>query len=181
MKGMVFTEFLEMVEERFSPEVADRIIETAHLPSGGIYTAVGTYDHAEFLELVRQLSTVTGIAVSELIRTFGKYLFGRFVASYAQFFTGVDSAFAFLQNIENYIHVEVRKLYPDANLPSFTYETPAPEWLTMIYQSTRPLADLAEGLILGCIAHFGEQISVAREDLSAGQGTRVCFSLVKQG
>ena len=27
MKGVVFTEFLEMVEDRFSPEMADRIIE----------------------------------------------------------------------------------------------------------------------------------------------------------
>ena len=28
MKGIVFTEFLEMVEDRFSPEIADRIIES---------------------------------------------------------------------------------------------------------------------------------------------------------
>lgn len=28
-------------------------------------------------------------------------------------------AFQFLKNIENYIHVEVRKLYPDAELPTF--------------------------------------------------------------
>ena len=26
MKGVVFAEFLEMVEDRFSPEIADRII-----------------------------------------------------------------------------------------------------------------------------------------------------------
>ena len=36
MKGIVFTEFLEMVEDKFSPELADRIIEGAELPSGGI-------------------------------------------------------------------------------------------------------------------------------------------------
>jgi len=44
MKGIIFTEFLEMVEDRFSPEIADRIIEAADLPSGGAYTAIGTYD-----------------------------------------------------------------------------------------------------------------------------------------
>ena len=52
MKGMVFTEFLEMVEDKFSPEVADQIIEQANLRSGGIYTSVGTYDHGEMIELV---------------------------------------------------------------------------------------------------------------------------------
>ena len=45
MKGVIFTEFLEMVESHFSPEMADRIITAARLPSGGAYTAVGTYDH----------------------------------------------------------------------------------------------------------------------------------------
>ena len=53
MKGVVFTEFLEMVEDRFSPEMADRIIEGAELASGGVYTTVGTYDHGEMIQLVR--------------------------------------------------------------------------------------------------------------------------------
>jgi hypothetical protein len=91
MKGMVFTEFLEMVEEQFSPEIADRIVEAADLPSGGIYPAVGTYDHVEMLQLVTQLGQETGLAAPEVIQAFGKYLFGRFVASYPRFFTDVDS------------------------------------------------------------------------------------------
>ncbi len=52
MKGIVFTEFLEMVEEKFSPELADRIVEEAELPSGGVYTTVGTYNHGEMIKLV---------------------------------------------------------------------------------------------------------------------------------
>ena len=47
MKGVVFTEFIEMVEDKFSADIADQIIEEADLPSGGVYTSVGTYDHAE--------------------------------------------------------------------------------------------------------------------------------------
>lgn len=44
MKGVVFTEFIEMVEGRFGLAMVDRIIEAAQLPSSGVYTAVGTYD-----------------------------------------------------------------------------------------------------------------------------------------
>jgi hypothetical protein len=181
MKGIIFTEFLEMVEARFSPEVVDRIIEACELPSGGAYTAVGTYDHQEIVQLVMQLSTVTEIPVPDLLRAYGTHLFSRFIVAYPQFFAGVDTTFAFLQNIEKHIHTEVRKLYPDADLPSFTYETADPRYLTMIYQSTRPFAALAEGLIMGCIAHFGEQIEVHCEDLSDGQGTCMRFSLTKRG
>jgi len=42
MKGVVFTEFFEFVEGRFSPEIAEQIIESSALPSKGIYTSVGT-------------------------------------------------------------------------------------------------------------------------------------------
>lgn len=181
MKGIVFTEFIEMVEDRFAPEVADHIIEASHLPSGGSYTAVGTYDHKEIIQLVTQLSNVTEIAVSDLVRTFGKHLFGRFVVGYPQFFEGVESAFAFLQNLDSYVHVEVQKLYPDAEVPSFECDTPEPGCLTMIYRSTRPFADLAEGLIIGCIEHFGGNIDIQRQDLSDGKGTSARFSLTMRG
>ena len=36
MKGIVFTEFLEMVEEKFGLEVVDYIIESSELASEGI-------------------------------------------------------------------------------------------------------------------------------------------------
>ncbi len=114
----------------------------------------------------------------DLLRTFGKHLFGRFVGSYPQFFEGVKSTFDFLTNIEGYIHVEVRKLYPDADLPTFEYDITEARRLTMVYRSTRPFAALAEGLILGCIEHFGERIDVQCDDLCEGQGMNVCFTLM---
>ena len=96
MKGVVFSEFIEMVEDKFSPEIADRIIAQADLPSGGAYTTVGTYDHAEILSLVTCLSEETKIAPNDLVLTFGRYMFSRFHAVHPAFFTGLNSAFDFL-------------------------------------------------------------------------------------
>jgi hypothetical protein len=180
VKGVIFAEFLEMVEDRFSPEIVDRIIEASDLPSGGAYTSIGTYDHAEMVELVTQLSVATGTAVPVLVHTFGKYLFGRFVVLYPQLFEGVESAYSLLEKVDGTIHVEVRKLYPDAELPRFECDTSETGQLTMIYLSPRCFADLAAGLIEGCIEHFGETIDVQREDLFGGRGTHVRFSLTKQ-
>ena len=42
MKGIIFTEFLDLVEEKFGLEMVDKIIEQSNLDSGGIYTSVGT-------------------------------------------------------------------------------------------------------------------------------------------
>ena len=154
-----------MVEESISPEVADQMIEGCDLPSGGAYTAVGTYDHQEIVALVSKLSELTSTPVPALITAFGEYLFGRFYALYPQFFEGIDGAMDFLSRIEDVIHVEVRKLYPQAQLPTFDIERPSPDQLIMVYRSERHLGDLAEGLIRQCIVHYGESIDLSREDL----------------
>ncbi len=180
MKGMVFTEFLEMVEAKFSPELADQIIEESELPSGGVYTAVGTYHHSEMIQLVTKLSENVDIGVADLLRSFGTYLFGRFAAGHPQFFADANGAFDFLGKVDGYIHVEVRKLYADAQLPSIQYEAPTPDSLQVTYRSTRPLANLAEGLIQGCIAYFDESIELEMHDLSDGAGLAARFELRKK-
>ncbi len=178
MKGVVFTNFLEMVEQKWSPDFADQLIESTDLPSRGIYTAVGTYPHTEMVSLVVRLSEMSGITVPDLLRAYGEYLFGQFVRLYPVFFQGVSSAMDFVASIDAVIHVEVRKLYPDAELPKFVVEERTPNLLRIRYVSERHLADLAEGLLAGCIAHFGESqtIRLERHDLPQ-TGSPVCFSL----
>jgi hypothetical protein len=164
MKGLVFTEFVEFVEKAYGLETADRMIGASDLPSGGVYTAVGTYDHKEMVTLIGALSGLTGTAIPALLKSFGAHLLTRFVAAFPTYFQHAGSLFGFLQSVDGHIHVEVRKLYPDAELPSFAYEQPSVDVLRMTYSSARGLPDLAEGLIDGAIAHYGELVDVARED-----------------
>lgn len=177
MKGMVFTEFLELVEDRFGLEDADAIIEASGSAHGGSYTAVGNYDYQEMVHMVVALSERSGVPVNDLLQVFGEHLFTVFNRKYGNFFDGVNSAFEFLGSIEDTIHVEVRKLYPDAELPSFAYPEQTDSRLVMDYKSTRPLAHFAKGLITGCIKHFGAPITVDMQDLSDGAGTHARFTL----
>ncbi len=167
MKGMVFTEFLEMVEAKFSADMVDDIIEDSNLPNGGAYTAVGTYDHGELVQMVVALSKRCGLPVPALVQVFGEHMFGRFHTLYPSFFSGVTSALDFLEGIESVIHTEVRKLYPDAQLPQFDC-TRSADGLKMVYSSPRHFGDLAEGLIKGAVAHFGDRLHVARNDQPDG-------------
>ena len=57
MKGIVFVQFVEMVEEKFGLATADRIIEQSKLSTNGAYTSVGTYDHTELLQLSEYVFT----------------------------------------------------------------------------------------------------------------------------
>ncbi|MBC9070929.1 heme NO-binding domain-containing protein [Thauera sp. CAU 1555] len=182
MKGIVFTEFIEMVEQRFSAEIADRMLDTTDLPSGGAYTSVGTYDHAEMVALVGTLSNLVQMPANALVTAFGEYLFGRFSVLYPRFFTAdIGGAFDFLVSIEEVIHAEVHKLYPDAELPRFEVESRNDAELRMIYTSSRHFADLAEGLMRGCVAHYREPLRIAREPMpGTAQTSRERFILTRQ-
>lgn len=159
MKGIVFTELIDLVEDKFGLEVADKIIQASQLKSGGSYTNTGTYDHQEVLSLVTHLSQEVNVPVRDLVMVFGSHLAQVFANSYGGFFENTD-LFSFLKAIDNHIHVEVKKLYPDAELPKFTYEEKGDHQLVLHYESTRPFADLAEGLILAVSQHFKEEIDL---------------------
>ncbi len=167
MKGIIFTEFLGMVEKEFGLDMVDRIIEVSEVPGQGAYTAVGTYSHHEMNALVMALSKETGIEASALLVAFGKVLFRTLATNYPHFINTGKGLLHFLGSIENYIHIEVRKLYPDAELPRFNSELNGNE-LTLYYSSERHYGDLAEGLILGAINHFNSGNLISKEQLPDG-------------
>ncbi len=177
MKGVVFTEFLEMVERRFGLDVADQVIASAAGASAGAYTAVGTYDFAELARMVSALSGLVGVGVPDLLRAFGREMFPALYRSYPGLVERYQTVRDFLMDIDGYIHAEVLKLYPDAELPSFSCTAIERGGLEMVYRSTRPLADFAEGLIAGCAEHFGEEVQLKREQVAAAEGVAVLFRL----
>lgn len=175
MKGIVFKEFADMLEQTFGEEMYDSIVEVCDLPSGGVYSAVGTYDHMELVSLVVELSKRTGLAVDVLVQAFGKYLFGRFHELFPVFFDH-ETGFTFLDSIENVIHVEVLKLYPEATLPKFdSIIAEDGNSMELTYYSTRHFADLAVGLIQGTFEHWNEEVEIEMEDLTEGDEQKVKF------
>ena len=149
-----------MIESEFGLKMADDMIVKSNLKSEGAYTSIGIYDHTEIFALVEQLSLATGISKVELFRVYGEHLFGRFKIRYPSMFEGITDSLSFLERIDSYIHKEVLKLYPHAQLPSFATERHSEQELTMIYTSKREMSDFAHGLILGCIKYFNEEVEI---------------------
>ncbi len=168
MKGIVFVEFVQMVEHVFSEELAFEMISNCDLPSGGVYTRVGTYDFSEMQQMVGELSRLSNMPANDLLHAFGKHLFGIFQKSYPLFFQSVSHSFELLEQVHDVIHVEVKKLYPDAMLPSFKYGHPDAQTLVMEYASIRRLSPFAMGLIQGCVEHFDEDIDIRMEEMPDG-------------
>ncbi len=161
MKGIVFTEFLEMVENTFSYDMVDTIIANANLPHNGIYVAGGTYPHTEMISLVTVLSKETKIEVKNLLEIYGKHLFGLLIKTYPQLAVGKESPLDFIESVDNFIHIEVRKLYPDAELPKFTVISREGNILIMDYLSTRHMQDFGVGLIQGCAVFYNKTLDIS--------------------
>jgi Haem-NO-binding len=168
MKGIVFTEFLAFVAGFWDENMVDDLIEASALPSRGAYTSVGTYDHREMVSLLLALSERSQLSPDDLMQRFGFYLSDRFALLFPAFFSRSDSFFTFLASIDDYIHVEVKKLYPDAELPSFDVVKIEGAVMTMRYRSSRKMEAFAEGLILGSARHFGCKILIERTEEEDG-------------
>jgi len=172
VKGFIFSELVDYTASAF-PGALDTELR------GLRHDGDRAYPHAELMALVSRVAQATALPEGELLRRFGAHLFGRFAAIYPVFFVELDSAFGFLSQINGHVHDEVQKLHPDAQFPRFACTPRGPGELEMVYRSSRPFADLAEGLIRGCIAYFGEAIELSREDLPPADGTAARFVLAK--
>ncbi|OLF75256.1 hypothetical protein AWH62_05380 [Maricaulis sp. W15] len=155
MKGVVFRQFIDHAEAAFGEALVDKVLDQADLPSGGAYTSVGYYDHAEMLTLVGKTSELTGQSVRELLVGFGNSLFAALIASHEQ--PGIIHPFDLMERIHGVIHRDVRKLYPDAEVPEILVTArDGNARLVVDYHSTRPMADLCEGMILAALDHYGK-------------------------
>ncbi len=178
MKGIVFTEFLDLVEDKFGLEMVDRIISESQLESEGIYTSVGTYSFSEMLQLLQHLSRNTGLSIDDLLLVYAEHFFSVIEQSYPGLLATYKDPIEMISSIENHIHVEVRKIYPDAELPNFLVEKKTENSLTIIYKSSRAMHHFGLGLMNKTFEHFSSTATIDLQKIKE-DGTEVRFIVKK--
>lgn len=178
MKGIVFTEFLELVEEKFGIEMVDQIINASNLESQGVYTSIGTYSFSEMLQLLQNLSSNTGVSIDNLLLLYGEHFFSVIENSYPGLLATYKDPIDMLSSIENHIHIEVRKIYPEAELPTFIVENKTENTLSMVYKSSRAMHHFGLGLMNKTFAHFNSKADIVIEKIK-NDGTEVRFLIRK--
>ena len=91
-----------------------------------------------------------------------------FAKKYAAFFEAASDTFEFLESVDQHIHIEVRKLYPDADLPKFSTRRFENGDFELHYVSSRHFEDLAYGLIEASIQYYGKSISIGMTRTTEG-------------
>ncbi|MBU2179661.1 MAG: heme NO-binding domain-containing protein [Gammaproteobacteria bacterium] len=160
MQGMVFTALSDMVIEKFGMDCWNTILQQAELSSEGIFTSGQQYPDGELLQLVGIISNQLNIPVPDLVKAFGVYLFPVLYARKPKQLQNVNGVIEFLTYVENTIHYEVKRLYPDTYLPTFEHELLPDGRLKLIYRSKRKMCTLAEGLVEGAAAQFNQHVRI---------------------
>lgn len=174
MKGIVFTEFLDLVEDKFGLEMVDKIISQSTLESEGIYTSIGTYSFSEMLQLLENLSGNTAISIDDLLLVYAEHFFGVIEKSYPGLLATYKNPIEMLASIEDHIHIEVRKIYPEAELPTFVIKDRKDKSLVMIYKSSRAMHHFGLGLMNKTFEHFNATATIVLEKIKE-DGTEVKF------
>lgn len=165
MKGVVFTELIEFTEDRFGFDVADDIL-VDESGEDKIFTQAGNYSFEELVALFVALSKSTGESIEDLLYSFGVYLFGRLAKMASFLMESSKSSIEAIAKVDTYIHIEVKKLYPDADLPKFNAIAQNENELKIEYSSEKRLEPFAKGLMVGCGKHFGEELQIEMENIS---------------
>lgn len=161
MKGIIFNYLEEFVVNGFGEEAWEDLLDTTELiTEGGAFVGPGSYPDEDLFALASRASEMTELPLETVLELFGEFILKNFSRDFPRFFEKGMTAKQFLQSIHCVIHVEVKKLHPDANTPDFFYEEEGQEDLTMRYHSHRKLCQLLRGLIKGVSKHFQEKIEV---------------------
>lgn len=154
MKGFIFTNFLDFVEKSNGLDMVDQMLGECDLASEGVYSAFNSYEFDELVTLLTYVSEKTDISPQILLESFGRFVFPYLIGKHSYIIEKYSNAIDLIAGIENHIHIEVKKLYEDAELPTFNVVEKKEDSLTIIYTSTRGLTYFAIGLMKETLQFF---------------------------
>lgn len=150
----------EVVSAEYGPETWDDLIEASGVD--GAYTSLGNYPDEELGLIVGAASSALELPANDIVRWFGRECIPLFAKRYGALFDAHHGVRTFALGLNDVIHPEVRKLYPGAVTPDFTFDTSRPDGLVMTYRSPRRLCAFAEGLLYGAADHYLETLTITQ-------------------
>jgi predicted hydrocarbon binding protein len=178
MHGIVMKALKDFVVEEYDAGTWRAIQEEAGL-GGKLYVPVSEYDDVEALALVGAASELSGEDQSDLLYAFGQYIVDPLVSTYGVHVDGEWTGLDLLANVETYIHEALRsKRLSEFTPPELQAERVDEDVAVVRYGSDRELCDLAEGIVDGVGAYYGEAYDVTH-DTCMKQGDPHCDLVVR--
>ncbi|MFQ5586113.1 MAG: heme NO-binding domain-containing protein, partial [Thermodesulfobacteriota bacterium] len=122
MKGVIFNLLEQFIAENFGEEKYEEIVTECALKTGEPFVGPGTYPDEDLIAIVSRAVETLGIAPPEALHGFGRFCFPKLAEKFPDFVQPFKHPKPFMKTIDSVIHVEVKKLFKDAEPPRFIYE-----------------------------------------------------------
>lgn len=158
MKGIVFNVLKGMVEVNSGIGAWDEALMATEVD--GAYTTLGSYPDEELVRIVDHLAKTQGISSADFLNKFGRHAFRAMMESCRHITSRYADSRSLLRALNEVIHPEVRKLYPDSETPDFRVVGESTVMLELEYMSQRSLCSFAVGMAAGAIDYFQERAHI---------------------
>ncbi len=161
MKGVIFNVVQEVVEDAFGIDFWDDAVDLAGID--GSYTSLGSYEDGDMIALVGAIAELGRVSRNDVLVLAGRNGFDKLASRHTELLAGLSGWRDVLDQLDGIIHPEVRKIYPDADVPSFDANQVSgagQDVVLLEYESKRNLCGLAEGLVKGMGDWFETELAV---------------------
>lgn len=168
MKGIIFNLLEDFIVDGWGEERFEHVMAGCPLHTKTAFVGPGTYPDSDLFAIVERTTAELGVDTPTALRAFGRYAMPKLAARFEVFVRDHQHPKSFLCTLDSVIHVEVRKLFENAEPPRIWFEDPAPRELVLHYHSKRQLCALFEGLLDGTADYFG--VPLTREQTACMSG-----------
>jgi predicted hydrocarbon binding protein len=137
------------------------------------YLAHNKYLDKEMETVVTAIADRSRTSVAAVLREIGEFLAPAFIQMSSSMISSEWRTIDLPENIEEKIHVPLRRQMPDAKPPVLRIRRVSPEEVRILYGSSHRLCPFTEGLIKGIANHYRETVSIEQPSCMF-RGDTVC-------
>lgn len=178
MKGIIFNLLESYIEKNFDDDIVETIFDENDLITKEPFVGPGTYPDEDLYLLIDKTSKYANKEKNAILFDLGKHMLHKVLLKYPEFTKNISHPKDFILSVDQVIHVEVKKLYPDATTPGFIYKEISNDKLEMTYLSNRKFCFLAEGLLEGTKEYFGKKFTYKQTQCKLHCGDRCLFEII---
>ena len=155
MKGIIFNIFESFVDKNISSKIYEESLEEAK-DVNDFHLSSETYSDKEFFTLFEKVLSKIKLNKKDALFSFGEFLIKELLKN--PLVKDYKNPEDILLNLDNVIHVEVKKIFLKAEPPRFNVKYKEDnKTLSMEYISKRKLCYLVDGILSGLGKHFNKK------------------------
>lgn len=177
MKGHIFNLLEDFISEIAGDEKLYAILDQCSFDTSKSFVRTENYPDEMLLELVDHAVATLGITVAQAHFAFGEWLYPKLSKLVPASMTDFSHPAPVLIRLDDIHKVELKKLYPDATPPTFSYISIDNQHAHLVYHSPRRMFDLVAGVLQGMAKHYKVGIDIQLVTPYHGDDDSACFNL----